>query len=79
MNARIERLRKKSFEATPCISIERALIETEFYKKQQGKQAEMEGIAGDDPAARNLRKLPVRDEAAQDCCQRTTAACVSRL
>jgi pyruvate formate-lyase/glycerol dehydratase family glycyl radical enzyme len=39
MNARIERLRKKSFEATPCISIERALIETEFYKKQQGKHS----------------------------------------
>ena len=39
MNERIQRLRKESFEATPCISIERALVETEFYKKHQGKHA----------------------------------------
>ena len=37
MNVRIQRLRRESFEATPRISIERALIETEFYKKYQGK------------------------------------------
>ena len=39
MNERIQRLRKESFEATPCISIERALIETEFYKKHLGKHS----------------------------------------
>ena len=39
MNARIQRLRRKSFEATPRISIERALIETEFYKKHQGQHS----------------------------------------
>ena len=39
MNARIQRLRQESFEAEPGISIERALIETEFYKKHQGKHA----------------------------------------
>lgn len=37
MNARIQRLRKLSFEAEPSISIERALIETEFYKENYGK------------------------------------------
>ncbi len=37
MNDRIKRLRKESFEATPSLSIERALIETEFYKENQGK------------------------------------------
>ncbi len=37
MNARIQRLRKESFEATPCISIERALLETEFYRSNLGK------------------------------------------
>ncbi len=39
MHARIQRLRQESFEATPSISIERALIETEFYKKHQGKHS----------------------------------------
>ncbi len=39
MNDRIQRLRKESFEATPCISIERALLETEFYKKHLGKHS----------------------------------------
>jgi len=37
MNSRIQRLRKESFEATPCISIERALLETEFYRNNLGK------------------------------------------
>jgi formate C-acetyltransferase len=37
MNARIERLRRESFEARPSISIERALLETEFYKENNGK------------------------------------------
>jgi formate C-acetyltransferase len=37
MNARIQRLRKLSFEAEPSISIERALIETKFYKENYGK------------------------------------------
>ncbi|MCG6908590.1 MAG: glycyl radical protein [Deltaproteobacteria bacterium] len=39
MNARIQRLRKESFEAVPSISIERALIETEFYKDNLGKHS----------------------------------------
>ncbi len=37
MNKRIQKLRKQSFEAVPVLSIERALIETEFYKKNYGK------------------------------------------
>ena len=37
MNERIQRLRKLTFEAEPSISIERALIETEFYKENYGK------------------------------------------
>jgi len=37
MNKRIQRLRKASFEAEPCISIERAVLETEFYRKNYGK------------------------------------------
>lgn len=37
MNARIQRLRKLSFEAEPTISIERALHETAFYKENYGK------------------------------------------
>jgi len=37
MNERIEKLRKESFEAAPCISIERALLMTEFYKAHAGK------------------------------------------
>ena len=37
MNKRIQKLRKQSFEAEPTLSIERALIETEFYKKNYGK------------------------------------------
>ncbi len=37
MNARIKRLREQSFEAVPGISIERALLETEFYKEHSGK------------------------------------------
>ncbi len=39
MNDRIQRLRKESFEAAPSISIERALIETEFYKSNLGKHS----------------------------------------
>jgi len=37
MNSRIEILRKQSFESKPSISIERALLETEFYKENSGK------------------------------------------
>ena len=37
MHDRIKRLRKESFEAQPSLSIERALIETKFYKENEGK------------------------------------------
>ncbi len=37
MNQRIEYLRKKTFEAEPCISIERALLTTSFYRENAGK------------------------------------------
>jgi len=37
MNPRINRLRQESFEAVPSISIERALLETEFYEQHAGK------------------------------------------
>jgi formate C-acetyltransferase len=37
MNERIQRLRKQTVEAEPSISIERAVIETEFYKENYGK------------------------------------------
>ncbi|SNR80333.1 trans-4-hydroxy-L-proline dehydratase [Lutibacter flavus] len=37
MNERIQKLRKLSFEAEPSLSIERALIQTEFYKYNYGK------------------------------------------
>ena len=37
MNKRIKYLREKSFNATPLISIERALIETQFYRENAGK------------------------------------------
>ncbi|KPJ77515.1 MAG: formate acetyltransferase [Deltaproteobacteria bacterium SG8_13] len=37
MNARIKRLRRSSMEAQPSISIERALLVTEFYKEHLGK------------------------------------------
>jgi len=37
MNPRIQRLRKLSVEAEPCLSIERALHETAFYKENYGK------------------------------------------
>ncbi len=39
MNTKIQKLRKLSFEAEPSLSIERALIQTEFYKKNFGKYA----------------------------------------
>lgn len=39
MTPRIERLRQQSFDAVPSISIERACIETDFYKKNQGLYA----------------------------------------
>ncbi|MFT5701920.1 MAG: pyruvate formate-lyase/glycerol dehydratase family glycyl radical enzyme [Desulforhopalus sp.] len=39
MNGRIQRLRKLSFEAEPSISIERALHETAFYKKNYGRHS----------------------------------------
>lgn len=37
MNERIRRLRTESCETIPSISIERALIETRFYKENEGK------------------------------------------
>lgn len=37
MNSRIARLRQQSFETQPAISIERALLETEFYRENSGK------------------------------------------
>ncbi len=37
MTSRIARLRKESFETKPSISIERALLETEFYRENFGK------------------------------------------
>ncbi|MDL2244160.1 glycyl radical protein [Parabacteroides sp. OttesenSCG-928-J18] len=37
MNERISRLRKQTFETQPSLSIERALIETRFYKENEGK------------------------------------------
>lgn len=37
MNDRIKRLRKETFDAEPSLSIERALIETRFYKGNYGK------------------------------------------
>lgn len=37
MNERISRLRQISFETEPSISIERALLETEFYRDNYGK------------------------------------------
>ena len=39
MNQRIERLREESFAATPSISIERALLETAFYREHYGKHS----------------------------------------
>ncbi len=40
MNQRIEQLRKESFEARPTISIERALLETAFYRENNGKYSQ---------------------------------------
>lgn len=37
MNERIQRLRDESFGAKPSICIERALLETEFYRENSGK------------------------------------------
>ncbi|MCD8043292.1 MAG: glycyl radical protein [Tannerellaceae bacterium] len=37
MNDRIKQLRKQSVETGPSLSIERALIETNFYKENEGK------------------------------------------
>jgi formate C-acetyltransferase len=37
MNSRIAKLRQESFSTEPSISIERALLETEFYKENSGK------------------------------------------
>lgn len=39
MTPRVARLRKKSFEAQPSISAERALLVTEFYRQNHGKHA----------------------------------------
>jgi formate C-acetyltransferase len=37
MNSRIAKLRQESFSTEPSISIERALLETDFYKENSGK------------------------------------------
>ena len=37
MNKRIARLREQSFKARPCLSAERALMVTEFYRDNDGK------------------------------------------
>jgi formate C-acetyltransferase len=37
VNERIERLRKESFETAPSFSAERAVLETEFYRENDGK------------------------------------------
>jgi formate C-acetyltransferase len=37
MNERVAKLRRQSFEAEPCISEERAVLVTEFYKVNYGK------------------------------------------
>ena len=39
MNERIARLREKSFSTHPSISIERAVLETEFYREEYGKHS----------------------------------------
>ena len=39
MNQRIERLREESFAAMPSISVERALLETRFYKDNHDKHS----------------------------------------
>lgn len=39
MNERIERLRRESFETHPSFSAERAVLETEFYRENDGKFA----------------------------------------
>ena len=37
MNSRIQRLREQSFSTKPGLSVERALLETEFYQQHHGK------------------------------------------
>ncbi|MGD9280147.1 MAG: pyruvate formate lyase family protein, partial [Desulfobacterales bacterium] len=39
MSKRITRLREKSFKARPCLSAERALLVTEFYRDNDGKHS----------------------------------------
>ena len=39
MNARVQRLRNQSLEATPSLSIERALLVTDFYKEHAGRHS----------------------------------------
>ena len=39
MNKRIARLREQSFNAQPCLSAERAMLTTEFYRENDGKFA----------------------------------------
>ena len=39
MNNRVRRLRKESVEAEPSLSIERALIETRFYRENEGRHS----------------------------------------
>ena len=46
MNDRIKRLRQLSFEAEPSLSIERALIETRFYKEISYSYSESIELSG---------------------------------
>ena len=39
MNKRVEKCRRESLEAEPVLSIERAILETQFYKKNYGKHS----------------------------------------
>ena len=37
MNERVKKLRKDSFEAIPTLSMERAVLETRFYRENHGR------------------------------------------
>ena len=71
MNERIKRLRDESFEAHPSICIERAVLETEFYKENDNKypmpvmRATLLGVISA-PASKLVRTLaePARSMAA---------------
>ena len=39
MNARVQRLRRRSLDARPSVSVERAILLTDFYRENIGKCA----------------------------------------